>query len=457
MKKAIKLMCLAVCIVLSFTALSGCSDYTVQTGELPDSYICQPNGKIRLQYYLASTESSKRSVNNWVAAFQKQYPDVEVQVEFSSNDVSAVPVQLAAKSIGDVFFLSEVWLYEYAAIQKVLMPLDSYLEAYNIDTSQVFSAIYNMGVINGKVYMAMRDYNHISLIYNRDLIKDAGLVDPIELDNKGEWTWDTFKAYCKQLTTEDGADRQIVGADLTLNWAPVYIPFLEGWGGKWYDTEEKKIYLYSDERVLEGLTDVVEFIQSNCVRVSGVRETPSQRSFTGYEAVFTTTTFLQMESMGNAYESRGVDWDVVSFPALPTHKVGTGATGFVVYNGTKNPDAAAALCLSLYTEEGQLAYNSQTGGSVPNVKSLAYSNVWRVPFDDKSINEEEGKNYDAWISYPEADTYGNPECVLPPDIADIVSSYMSSCIINAVDGSKSLADTLAYVEKLCNETWETLS
>ena len=60
---------------------------------------------------------------------------------------------------------------------------------------------------------------------------------------------------------------------------------------------------------------------------------------------------------------------------FPIPKVGTGSSGFGVYNRTKRPDTAAAL-LFFFTEEGQKAYNGQTGGSVPLMRTLANDDFW---------------------------------------------------------------------------------
>ena len=143
----------------------------------------------------------------------------------------------------------------------------------------------------------------------------------------------------------------------------------------------------------------------------------------------------------------------MSFPALPAHKVGICASGFAVFNRTQNPDAAAALCLFLYTEDGQRAYIGQEGGSVPNVRRLADDTFWRVPFTDTSLDPENGVYYDAWISYPEADTFGQVECVLPPEIAQIVKDRLQNVVPNAVNGTRSVADTLARLEQQANDAW----
>lgn len=45
--------------------------------------------------------------------------------------------------------------------------------------------------------------------FNKKLIDDAGLEDPRDLWEKGEWTWDKFIDYCEELTKDTDGDGQI--------------------------------------------------------------------------------------------------------------------------------------------------------------------------------------------------------------------------------------------------------
>ncbi len=458
------ILALALAFIMTLT-LFACTEYKPNDGELPEGYVPEPSGKIKLNYYIAATEADKRSVNDWVAAFQNKYRDVTVVAELSNTN--NIVNQIASKTCGDVFFLWEIDVYNYAAVQNVLMPLDSYIEAYEIDLSNIFNAIKDMGNVNGKTYMVMRDYNHLVFRYNRDIITSASLEDPIKLESEGTWTWDTFKEYCARLTTqEEDADVPTVGCSMRLGYGPVFIPFLEGWGGRWYDKENKRVNFISDSKVLEGVKEMISLVQSNVCKYNAaggggsIKETADQRSFGSYndynQVVFADIEFPSFGAVGKNYEEKGIDWDVVSLPAFPTHKVGTGATGFAVFNGTRNPEAAAALCLSLYTEEGQRAYNGQEGGSVPNVRSLADASFWRVPYADREIDPENGKNYFAFVSFPEADTYGRAECVVPPEIATIVNTYMATVVPDVVNGSKTVDDVLKKLEDEANQKWDAL-
>lgn len=479
MKQKVKIVLAFLLAAMLALAVFGCRDNERVTGELPEGYQPVVEGRVTVNYYIATTDADKRSVNDWVAAFEKKYPNCDVEAQLSNTGKTAVQAQIASSSVGDVFFLWETDAYNYAVTQEALMPLDSYLEAYEIDVSNIFSAIYDMGVVEGQLYMVMRDYNHIALMYNKGAVAAEGLVDPVELDKNGEWTWEKYREYCEKLTKDTDNDNTIdqIGGIMRFGYAPIYVPFLEGYGGRWYDTTNKKVTFISSDSgeeslVLRGVNEMVDTIRSGTVRynnVTGVengdaaatiKDTPELSSYSKLNVttaiVFQEQQFPTFASQGKAYENANIEWDCVSFPALPVHKVGTGSTGFAVFNKTRNPDAAAALCLFLYTEEGQRAYNGQEGGSVPNVRSLADDTFWRVPFDDKSIDPENGIYYDAWISWPEADTYGQIECVLPPEIAQIVKNTMQNVVPYAVNGTRTVADTLTRLEQQANDAWSLI-
>ena len=476
MKQKVKIVLAFLLVAMLALAAFGCQEVITQDGTLPEGYQPSVEGRVKLNYYIASTESDKRSVNDWVAAFERKYSNCDVEADISNVGKTAIQAQIASRSVGDVFFLWETDVYNYAVTQEALMPLDSYVEALSLDVSNIFSAIYEMGVVEGQLYMVMRDYNHISLMYNKGAVAAEGLTDPVELDKAGDWTWETFRSYCEKLTKDTDGDGTIdqLGGIMRFGYAPIYIPFLEGYGGTWYDTTNKKVnFIASDtdgtSPVLMGVNEMVDTVRSGTVRynpVTGVengdapiaiKDTPELSSYSSFNVttsiVFQETQFPSFASQGKAYENANIEWDCVSFPALPVHKVGTGSTGFAVFNKTQNPDAAAALCLFLYTEDGQRAYNGQEGGSVPNVRSLADDTFWRVPFDDVSIDPVNGIYYDAWISYPEADTYGQIECVLPPEIAQIVKNTLQNVVPNAVNGTRSVADTLTRLETQANDAW----
>ena len=69
------------------------------------------------------------------------------------------------------------------------------------------SSATKVGNLNGKQYAFNADiYEPMLLVYNKRLLQESGLSDPIELYNSGKWTFDKLGEYLKKLkkTSSDG-------------------------------------------------------------------------------------------------------------------------------------------------------------------------------------------------------------------------------------------------------------
>ncbi len=54
--------------------------------------------------------------------------------------------------------------------------------------------------------LSLGAYSPVEMVYNKKLIKDAGLTDPIELYKKGEWTWGKLEEYIEKLSGDVNGD-----------------------------------------------------------------------------------------------------------------------------------------------------------------------------------------------------------------------------------------------------------
>jgi ABC-type glycerol-3-phosphate transport system substrate-binding protein len=102
--------------------------------------------------------------------------------------------------------------------KKMLLPLDPYVDALDIDIENIYSAAYDLGVVDGKLYMVCDSYNSITFIVNMDKLRASRLELPMK-----DWTWDEFKTeYAPNLTlVEDGRFTQLAMRTY-INTAPIY-------------------------------------------------------------------------------------------------------------------------------------------------------------------------------------------------------------------------------------------
>ncbi len=74
-------------------------------------------------------------------------------------------------------------------------------------------------MLGDKYYaLSLGAYSPVEMIYNKKLIREAGLTDPIELYKKGEWTWDKYEEYIATVSGDSDGDGKvdIFGSDQHL-------------------------------------------------------------------------------------------------------------------------------------------------------------------------------------------------------------------------------------------------
>ena len=439
-------------VALTVFGTVACSKPPIQTGILNEDFVMDVEGTVTFTISNESGTAAEAAAPKAIAsAFMKKYPDVKVVVEEANRSTYAT--RISSGEIGDVFWCDENDANNYKKNHNALMMLDYYLEKLDIDRSNVYNGALAGGLIDGRLYMVPRNLGQQTLFYNTDAIEQAGLEMP-----KGDtaMTWDTFKEYCRKLTLQENGEYTQVGAGFKLWWSPVWMAFAEGWGGTWASTSTKKVSFVSDENVMKGINEMFSACTEGWMMIEDINYTTgvNYQSIPEYDRVFRTFGDMQwITRMGNAYDLADIGWDFCPFPKVPTHKVGTGATGYVVYNRTTNPNAAAAFALFFLTEDGQRAYHSAAGGNVPLLKSLANEKFWQMPDSEWS-----DKQFAAFVSHPDASTPATVVTRAPAEIAEILSDEkMRNAFADIVNGKKSTQDVFNSLETQCNEMWEKLT
>ncbi len=451
----------AVLAVLMLAVSAACDNRVKETGELPDDYVPEIRGKLKLSCIngIYSTEESQRGVKNWLNMFRNKHPDVTIETDFNINDYSPL---IASKSLGDLFYITdgglnaEDTLYQYAIVNEAMMPLDSYVEAYGIDLTDIYGGILNLGYVEGKLYFVGMDCGNITFTYDVDAMVEAGVLAPGEKIGN-DWTWEDFKNICERLKLYDvdGTTLTQVGAAYRFTWQNMFTPFLYAYGGKWYDKENKRVNL-DNENVRKGIREAIEVIDRRLVYPCDTRMSSAMRKEYGtigeYRGcVFNiTAAYASLASMVRNY-APGTEWDCAPFPLFPEAASPCGSLGFSVFSYTRNRDTAAALALSLLTEEGQYAIHSQIGGDVPLLKKLGEQDFWHLRGDGF-----DGKNYDCFTANYENYVPGQLGTCVPPEIANIIQDGITELFNSYCTGEASWEYHLTKMQEKANQMWESL-
>ncbi len=448
MKKYIKSVSVILLVLLMTFSIVACKGTPpVVTQEKLDEAIESGvvEGDVTFTYHLGGghTKNDEAAAERFVTAFEKKYKDVSVERDFTAIS----DARISSAEIGDVFYFSEDKAYKYAVTDQALLPLDAFIDKFGINQADVYSGIYSLGLIDGQLYFVARDYNHIALIYNKTAVAEVGLTSSI----KETWTWTEFQQIAEQLCNES-----YYAMDLNLSWSPVYTAFFEAYAGRtaWCSTSDKKItFIDEDGKILQAIDEALELARKDYVKLLGIND--SSEALSGKDPIFSTVVYPSAQAMAKTYDTQGIEWDLINMPLFEIPSFGCGSSGVGVYKRTQNVTAAAALALFFFTPEGQEAFNSGSGGSVPLLKSLDDNgfDAWKFT-DDPNWG---AKNWDAFVFMADtASTPGQVNCRMPIDIAEIIDGQISTILKNDLAGTTDYTDGFSALETQCNELWSKL-
>lgn len=137
-----------------------------------------------------------------VAAFQAEYPDVEVILE-PHEGISARSKFVSAAYAGnapDVLLANLYWVKDFA-MSGWLTPLDDYIT--EADRNDHYQDFINYATVDGKLYGIFNGTDVATIIYRKSMLAEAGIEVPA-LDKA--MTWDEFFAAAQKLTRDTNAN-----------------------------------------------------------------------------------------------------------------------------------------------------------------------------------------------------------------------------------------------------------
>ncbi|SDY95162.1 ABC-type glycerol-3-phosphate transport system, substrate-binding protein [Evansella caseinilytica] len=144
------------------------------------------------------TEIGDMTVERWKEVEEKYNITIEwIVVPWEEKVNQLTSTILAGEPFADIVGLDTT---QAAALiqQDYLYALDDLVD---LSTVKLPQAIQNIGTLNGKVYLFGHQVNQSGgMYYNKTMFEQAGLPDPYELQQAGEWTWDAMLDAAKTLT-----------------------------------------------------------------------------------------------------------------------------------------------------------------------------------------------------------------------------------------------------------------
>ncbi len=134
--------------------------------------------------------------------FNRQNPDIHVsfvRVPASAYKNKMV-VMFASRTSADVVRVDH---YNFPQLVKkdYFYDMTSLAEKDpTFKSSDFFPQCIEEETVNGRMYGMNVLFGGILVYYNKTMLKDAGLEDPYELSQKGQWTWDRYREYAIKMT-----------------------------------------------------------------------------------------------------------------------------------------------------------------------------------------------------------------------------------------------------------------
>lgn len=276
-------------------------------------------------------------LNGFAESFREIRPDVNVRLDIIpfADYVQKVTLQLAGGNPPDVGWLAEASAPTFVEA-GVLADLGPSLRADpDYDFDDFSTSALGLWVKDEAVYGVPFSTSPFIIYYNADLFAAAGLETPDVLAERGEWTWDAFRAAAKAIADATPAgtygfeqsDGEGYGARI---WVTI-TPMLRSFGGDAWNADDT--CLLTEPASIEAMELYHEMIFDDRSIVP-----PGERA-----DFFSGRSGMTMTQLSRAVSLVDADFEWGLAP-LPTGAAGdtavVGQAGLVVFSNAPNRDIA---------------------------------------------------------------------------------------------------------------------
>lgn len=324
---------------------------------------------------------------DFVAMFNRENPDLQVRLVTvpGSSYGQKMTTMLVSRTAPDVMRVDH---YNFPAMQEKgffrdLTPLADADRSFR--RADFYPTAIEEGTVDGRLYGLNALYGGILIYYNKTLFRKAGLEDPYELYQKGEWTWDRFRASAKALTRFENGRAQTFGT--AVPGFPVNVPVVRAFGGELLSPDARRSLVASEGTVL-----AYQFL-ADLVWRDHVAPTPAQ----GANAAYT----FESGKLGMVFDWMGMtprfrtaikdfEWDVCPAPTGPAG----GSTivkgnQLVIAADSRHPEAAWRFVRFLTGPAVERRLYAQIRRSFPTRRAVAESDDFlkteQAPFNTRAF------------------------------------------------------------------------
>lgn len=450
-----KILSFALTLLLALGVATGCGAPTGDSGSKPSEVNLHPDENVTatLRVAVENYTAEKKIISEIGEILTAKYPNVTVKIETISGGISSqYATWFRNKNVPDILVNNSFDMFTLSD-KGLLSDLTPYLDAEAADPESTFDindyyeSYIKMGQANfdGEQYMIPRSADRVVCHYNKAIFKAAG-VD-MSLVRNG-WTWDDFMTVCatlrKYYDSQDSMKAYTL-VDPYFTWEAVYNPIFESYGVEYYD-ENGEVALESD-----ATENALKFIKSIIDNKYASRPSVEQAGMAGNKGcmLFHSQAASLMATELSVYypdaEKVSDYYDVVTMPVIPGHeKIGCGAAGYSVYDGSENKDLAWQFLKILLSKKGQNIMADSGSNYVPVRKDMAdYTNPenhWGKGYEDLNLS---AYTYNCGAGDdPDWNCYTTYIARKAPKYASSVGSALSTLIANYCNGVADYATSI---------------
>lgn len=317
MKK--KVLACVMSVVVVAGVLAGCGSDAKTEG--------RKDGKTVIKYatYSAGPDHLE-DMDKMVAEFEKQNPDITVQVEVIGYDdyFTKLQTQASSKTLPDAFEMNYENFVTYAG-NGVLLDFTSQVKDDKTFSPDMLSGnSYEYFQHEQKVYGLPEKMSDVVLFYNKDLFDQAGVEYPAS-----EWTWEDELAAAQKLTKDS-----VYGSYSPITYNELYKTVAQN-GGALYD-EKGTPTIDSKENV-----EAFQWMLDKMLKYN-IQPTAEQMSGKSPEDMFKNSEIAMIRTgswMISTFSDAPFTWDISLEPGNTNQVHHVFSDGIVGSANTKNPEA----------------------------------------------------------------------------------------------------------------------
>jgi multiple sugar transport system substrate-binding protein len=325
-------------------------------GEVALRWRTRPDNQAEIDVYQSVSDS-----------IEEEWDGVDLEYEPGGTETAAyqdaLRTEIAGGTAPDVFWIPGTDIADFANrglimdLREMAEASDVYAgdDAYYEGPMELLTYDPETGSSGESLWGLPRDVSTFALYLNLDLIAEAGAPDPRELDEAGDWNWDTFREVGEAVSALGG---EIYGFGMNNWWANPGI-WINSAGGNFFNEDRTACAMDTDEAVL-GLEFMTSLYQDDLAVPYGEdSQPPYQAGQVGMQLTgrWSTPAYRTIDDF---------DWDVVNIPEGPAGAVNWTFWGaYVVNANTDHPEEAFELLTRLTDGEvqGEIA---ELGANIPS-------------------------------------------------------------------------------------------